>query len=199
MAHYVMVGEGVHPVASVKEIHHDQLENDMWMTGDILTFKVPTPILYDLELADIFDPKTNTYVRKGNPVVLYDELPIPCMHTSLLEALTAAGVDNLQTYDAILRDVDHGIEYKDYKAFNVVGKIAAADMRQSVMMGTSDSTMIDADFDRLVIDESKCKGLLLFRLAENITAIIVDEVVKQEAQKRGIKGIHFYASGQWAG
>jgi hypothetical protein len=59
--------------------------------------------------------------------------------------------------------------------------------------------MIDADFDRLVLNEAKCAGKLLFRLAENITAIIVDERVKVEIEERGIKGIFFYASGQWAG
>ena len=59
--------------------------------------------------------------------------------------------------------------------------------------------VISVDFYRLVLDESKCTGKLFFRLAENITAIIVDERVKFEAGKRGIKGIFFYASGQWAG
>lgn len=199
MAHYVMVGEGDYPAAYIEKIYDEDIQDDLWITGDIITFNVPTPILYDLKLTEIFDPDTDSYIYEGTPKTFYDAEPIPCMHTALLDALTAAGVDNLQTYDAVLRDLTHGIEYKDYKAFNVVGKIAAADMRQSVMMGTSDSTMIDADFDRLYIDEAKCKGLLLFRLAENITAIIVDEIVKKEVEKRGIKGIHFYASGHWAG
>lgn len=199
MAHYVMVGEGDYPSAYIKKTYRDHLERKRWINGDIITFNVPTPILYDLKLTEIFDPDTDTYVYEGTPKTLYDANPIPCMHTALLDALTATGVDNLQTYDAVLRDLAHGIEYKDYKTFNVVGKIAAADMRQPLMMGTADSTMIDADFDRLVIDESKCEGFLLFRLAENITSIIVDEWVKEEVKKRGIKGIHFYASEYWAG
>jgi hypothetical protein len=188
MAHYVMVGEGTYPQAVIEHIHREHLENDLWIDGDIIDFDVPEPILYDL------DPE-----RLGNLEILYDAEPIPVMHISLLEALKAAGVDNLQTYDAVIRDLTNGIEYKDYKAFNVVGKVAAADMGGSTMMGTSDSTMIDADFDRLVLNEAKCAGKLLFRLAENITAIIVDERVKVEIEERGIKGIFFYASGQWAG
>ncbi|MBI3560819.1 MAG: IS3 family transposase, partial [Gammaproteobacteria bacterium] len=121
MAHYVMVGEGDYPAAYIKKTHREHLENDLWITGDILTFKVPVPILYDLKLTEIFDPDTDSYVYEGAPKTLYDANPIPCMHISLLDALTAAGVDNLQTYDAVLRDLTHGIEYKDYKAFNVVG------------------------------------------------------------------------------
>ncbi|MBI3560520.1 MAG: hypothetical protein HY080_02220 [Gammaproteobacteria bacterium] len=94
MAHYVMVGEGVYPSSSIENIYRDHLERKRWINGDIITFTVPTPIVYD---------------------------------------------------------------------------------------------------------EAKCEGYLLFRLAENITAIIVDERVKEEVQKRGIKGIHFYASGYWSG
>ena len=72
-------------------------------------------------------------------------------------------------------------------------------MAASKVMGASDSTKIDCDFDRLVIDESKCEGLPIFRLAENITATVVDEVVKQEIEKYGIEGLFFYPSGEWAG
>jgi hypothetical protein len=188
MSYYVMVGEGVYPIAQIKKTHRDHLENDLWIDGSYIDFEVPEPILYDL------DPE-----RPGNLKVLFDAEPIPAMHVSLLDALLDCGVDNLQTYDAVLRDLDKGIEYKDYKAFNVVGLVAAADMSQSTMMGTSDSVMVDADFDRLVIDESKCRGQMLFRLAENITAIIVHERIKEEVEKRGIKGLFFYASGEWAG
>ncbi len=195
MAHYVMVGDGIYPSRDIKKSHREHLERDSWMNGDIIDFEVPEPILYDLEELDD-DPD---YDGIPEPEVLYDELPVPVMHISVLDAIKAAGVDNLQTYDAVLRDLDNGIEYRDYKAFNVVGTVAAADRSGSTMIDTSNSTMIDADFDRLVLDEAKCAGKLLFRLAENITAIIVDERVKHEIEKRGIKGIHFYASGQWAG
>ena len=188
MSYYVMVGEGVYPVARIEDIHDEDLEDDLWMHGGIVTCEVPEPILYDL------DPRF-----PGNPKVLYDAPSIPIMHVSLLDALIACGVDNLDTYDAVLRDLDKGIEYKDYKAFNVIGLVAAADMNKSTMMGTSDSMLIDADFDRLVIDESKCHGLLMFRLAENVSAIVVHERIKKEVEKRGIKGVFFYANGEWAG
>lgn len=195
MTHYVMVGEGVYPIVPIKDYESDHLERDSWMNGDIINFKVPEPIRYELE-GDVDNELDDSI---PGPKILYDELPIPVMHISLLDALKFAGVTNLQTYDAVLRDSTNGIEYKDYKAFNVVGKVAAADMEESTMMSASNSVMIDADFNRLVFSETKCKGKLLFRLAENITAIIVDERVKYEIEKRSIKGIFFYASWQWAG
>lgn len=191
MAHFVMVGEGKYPIAAVKKTHREHLQWDDWLDGAYIDFDVPEPIVYDLE--------EDEYDEIPNVPNLDDSLPIPFMHNSLYEALQAAGVDNLQVYRAVIRDLKRGIEYKDYKAFNIVGVVSAADMGASTMMGTSDSTLIDADFDRLVLDESKCNGLLLFRLAENITAIVVDESVKKEVERRGIEGIFFYASGEWAG
>ena len=92
-----------------------------------------------------------------------------------------------------------GEEHTNYKAFNVVGLVAAADLGASKMMGTTSSTLIDADFASLALDESKAHGLLLFRLAENVSAIVVDERVRQEIEGRKIPGILFYASGEWSG
>ena len=90
-------------------------------------------------------------------------------------------------------------DYIDYKAFNVVGLVAAADMRASTLMGTSEGEMIDADFDRLVIDESRAAGFKLFRLAENVSAIIVDDEIRRRVEESGIPGLIFYESGEWSG
>jgi hypothetical protein len=123
----------------------------------------------------------------------------PLMRQDLLDALAAAGVDNLQLFDAVLQDPQAAREHRDFKAVNVVGVASAADMEKSVMLGTSDSTMIDADFDQLVFDEKRPGGLFLFRLAENVSAIVVHEKVKHMIEERNIPGMTFYASGQWSG
>ena len=191
MAHHVMVGEGIYPIAAIEDYHDENIEIDNWMLGSKLTIEVPEPIVYDME--------EDEYDEIPNVRTLSKGLPIPFMHNELYDALIVAGVDNLQVYDAVIRDLKRGIDHTEYKSFNIVGLVSAADMDASSMMGTSDSTLMDVDFDRLMIDETKCQDLLLFRLAENITAIIVDEQVKQEVVKRGIKGIFFYASGEWSG
>ncbi len=185
MAHYVMVGEGPYPAAPIA------VSPDLpgtWMLGRKLTMKVPTPLHYEL------DPN-----RPGNPAVLYDEKSIPIMRDDLVDALQHAGVDNLELFDAVVSDPNTGQSYTNYKAFNVLGLVACADMGASEFMGTSESEMLDVDFDALVIDEKKAGDLLLFRLAENISAIIVDDTVRQEVEKRKIPGIVFYASGEWSG
>ncbi|MEY4591069.1 MAG: hypothetical protein RL497_3145 [Pseudomonadota bacterium] len=191
MAYYVMVGKSVYPAVFVENLYREHLPRPTWINGQFIDFEIPQPIVYDL---DIDEHDTIPNVK-----ILDDTLPIPYMHDSIVEALLAVGVDNIQFYDAVIRDLKRNVDHTDFKAFNVVGLVSAADMSASTMMGTSNSTLIDADFDRLVLDEEKCAGKLLFRLAENITAIVVSEVVKNEVQKRGIKGVMFYPSGEWAG
>lgn len=188
-----MVSKAIYPGASIRKSYRDHLQRDSWMSGKYNDFDVPQPIVYELE-EDEYEMDEPANIR-----VMNEALPVPVMHNSLCEALLAAGVDNIQYYNAVIRDLKRGIDHKEYKAFNIVGLIAAADMSSSSMMGASDSKFIDADFDRLVLDEKKCNGKLLFRLAENITTIVVSEVVKNEVEKRAVKGIYFYPSGEWAG
>jgi hypothetical protein len=193
MPYYVIEDKTPFPCASIAKCYRQHLVYDNWMVGKYIDFEVPQPIVYEL--------KNDKYEMEEPPniSVITKSIPVPVMHNSLCEALLAAGVDNIQYYDAVIRDLKRGIDHTDYKAFNIVGLVAATDMSASTMMGTSDSTLIDADFDRLVLDEKKCNGMLLFRLEENITAIVVSEAVKNEVEKRGIKGIFFYPSGEWAG
>jgi hypothetical protein len=191
MTYYVMVGKSVYPSVSVVKTHRQHLPRPTWINGQYIDFEVPQPIEYDLD--------EDEHETIPNVKILDDALPIPYMHNSIMEALLAVGVDNIQYYDAVLRDLKRNIDHTDFKAFNVVGLVSAADMSASTMMGTSNSNAIDADFDRLVLDEEKCAGKLLFRLVENITAIVVSEIVKNEIEQRGIMGVMFYPSGEWSG
>lgn len=82
----------------------------------------------------------------------------------------------------------------------MLGKIACADMEQSELIGTSgDSEMIDVDFESLVIDESKTHAALLFRLAENVFAIIVYEKVADFVEAKAIPCIRFLLPENWSG
>jgi hypothetical protein len=189
MPYFVMVGEGVHPVAPIRTTRdRKKLKKPRWIDGAALDFDVPEPIVCEL------DPK-----YPGAPKAFYGAEPIPLMNDDVAAALTAAGVDNLQTFKAVLIDPESGKQFTNYRAFNLVGKISAADMEQSTRMFESDDTMISVGFDSLVIDEAKTEGLRMFRLAENLGAIIVDERVKSEVEGRGIRGIFFYPSGEWSG
>ena len=189
MAHYVIVGEGVHPAAAIERTRgRKQFGKRRWMDGNILGCEIPEPVVYDLDAR-----------YPGNPKALYHAEPVPVMSVELVEVLAEAGVNNLELFDAVLHDPVSGRDFSNYKAFNVVGKVAAADMEASTRMGVSNSTLISVDFDSLVLDEGKCFGLKLFRLAEQVGAIVVDESIKSAIERSGIPGIFFYASGEWSG
>ena len=137
--------------------------------------------------------------RPGEPKAMYEDMRYPIMRDDLVEALHAVGVDNLQLFPAVIKDPTKGTEYKNYKAFNIVGVVAAADMAKSVRLTASDSTMIDVDFASLAIDEAKAAPFRLFRLAESVSTIIVDDVVKTEVKRRGIPGMAFYKPENYSG
>ena len=184
-SYYVMVGEGEDPIMPIAK--GPDLEGN-WRDGAVLTDPIPQPLVYTLDAE-----------YPGDPKPMYYEKAIPVMRDDVAEVLARAGVDNIQYFDAILKDPGSGREYRNYKAYNIVGLVACADMKKSVLMGTSASTMGDADFHKLVIDESKTGGLLLFRLAENVSAIVVHERVKQAIEASSIPGFVFYGPGEWSG
>ena len=55
------------------------------------------------------------------------------------------------------------------------------------------------DFFSLSVDEVKAKDLLLFRLAENVTAVLVHEQVKSAVEASGITNLTWFKSESWAG
>jgi hypothetical protein len=180
-----MVCEGKYPVMPIGR-GPDFRGN--WRDGQPIEDPVPQPLVYTLD-ADY----------PGTPKAMYYEEGIPIVREDVIETLRRAGVDNLQYFDALLRDPRDGTEFKDYRAYNIVGLVACADMEASELMGTSDSTMGDVDFQSLVIDEKKTGGLLLFRLAEKVSAIVVHEKVKDAIEAAGIPGFVFYGPGEWSG
>ncbi len=194
--HYVMTCEGPYPTRSLRE-HPNRYtlgDGSSWWYGRILSAKDFGPLVYTLDRR-IYEETG----KPGNPVAMYDEKDPPVMRGDLRRALEAAGVHNIQYYPAIVKDPLSGEELPDYFAFNVVGLVSAADMSKSKLMGTSSSTMLDADFDSLVIDESKAAAFPLFRLAENISAIVVSEQVRETVLAHGVPGMVFYPPGQWSG
>lgn len=158
-----------------------------WMTGRL----VPEPA-GELEYA--LDPD-----YPGGLMPMYPAESVPLMRQDVVDALQAAGVDNLQLFPAVVRDPATGKEHRNYKAFNLVGIVSAADMGESVLMGTSDSALIDVDFDRLVLDDERPGGLLMFRLAEAVNAIVVHASVREHIEAAGIAGLDFLGPGEWAG
>ncbi|HEY6642890.1 imm11 family protein [Povalibacter sp.] len=157
------------------------------MTGQRITYEVSTPLEYGLHPS-----------YPGELLPFYKSAA-PLMHERLLDVITRAGADNLQLFDAVLDDPQRSIRHTDYKAVNVIGLVAIADLAKSQTMGTSDSERIDVDFHRLVMREQIPGEHLIFRMAESVNAIVVHERIKQRIDAAAVPGMTFYASGEWSG
>ena len=106
---------------------------------------------------------------------VYPELtwhPIPLMTRRLVTALQSAGVTNLQLYETTLVNPQGNPPPPDdlYLAVNVVGAVEAANLEESETSPEVSERLISADFTSLAIDETKARDLLMFRLAENVSA-----------------------------
>jgi hypothetical protein len=90
-------------------------------------------------------------------------IDIPLFSDRLLDALRDVGIDNLQTFDAILHATD-GSNHSNYKAINIIGAIKCADLDKSKYVRNPGAAFIE--FSHLVIDASKARDLDFFRLGE---------------------------------
>jgi hypothetical protein len=163
----------------------DPTTTETWMSGVKFSKPPAEPVLVRIkkgyesaDLLDFFGPSTLISNR---------------LHAALL----SAGVDNLDVYDAVIRSFDNSVEHKDYKAFNLVGVIRAADMTKSEFSAELPSRLYDASIQKLEIDPNKTRGALMFRLAEYVGAVIVHERVKRAIEDAGLSTVTFSAPDQY--
>jgi hypothetical protein len=142
-----------------------------WLSG--LPVPSPLPVPIELELDDRFGTRmADIFIRR-----------ILVMSDRLVAALRRAGVTNLQTFPAVLMDPKRGKRVPGYQAVQILGRVKAADMERSIAHDPSGVGRNIVFFEKLVIDEEAAHGLLLFRLLEDASTIIVHERVKQELSK----------------
>ncbi|NOY62395.1 MAG: hypothetical protein GXP10_04440 [Gammaproteobacteria bacterium] len=170
------------------EVHnHFRVGNiRLWEAGRKHKTVVPEPIHIE------FEPLRG---YQGLPME-YLDLGIPIMSERLSAALLASGVDNIDFYDAILTNSSTGETYQ-YKAFNIIGKIAMADLAASDYIGYDQKLVANVGFKNLVVDEAKAKNLLMFRLAENINAVMIHEKVRKYLLNAGIDTLTFIEPENW--
>lgn len=156
-----------------------------WIRGQLIDVPVPQPLQFTVE-PDEDDREPD---EPGVLLEMYQDSYV-LMTDRLVDALRAAGVDNLQLFDAVISDPHTGSVVSNYKVVNVVGVVACADLGRSTYTATG-APLIDVSFDSLVIDEKRAGGLLLFRLAESLSAIIVHERVKHHLLATGFDMLTF--------
>ncbi len=157
-----------------------------WNRGAAITATLPDPIRIDLtgEPEDVLVPMFNEGV-----LVLRDDV---------IAGMKDAGVDDLQTFNAVLHDNRNGEDVHGYKVVNIIGVVAAADMAASdaTVHGTP---LVDVDFDSVTIDAAKARDLSIFRLAECVSGIVIHERVKKRLEALGIAGLSFIDPAEWTG
>ncbi len=163
-----------------------RFERVSWNRGARIAGNVPTPvsIFLDPDAPGILLPM----YYKG----------VLLMSDAMIAALKGAGVSNLELFDAILIDESTQHRHLDYKLVNIVGVIAAADLAMSSYKAYG-RPLFDVDFDSLTIDEQKSRGALMFRLAENVSGIVIHESVKAALQAAGIGHLDFVPTAEWIG
>ena len=169
--------------AGIDQVHG--LNGLNWMLGSKFSMTIPTPIQITLK------PHRGLMMPMFSPGILL-------FSDELLDAVHGAGVDNLDAYATELYNPLTQERFKNYKAINVVGVVSAADLSKSKFHAYG-RPLIDVDFDSLAIDSKKAKNLLMFRLAECVSGIVVHERVKEEVDRRGIKYIDWVEPAHWIG
>lgn len=142
-----------------------------WMTGRPIDIDIPTPLEYEI-IGD----------HSGTMRHFFQEPGAPLMSTDLINVLVANGVNNLQTFDAIITDREKNQTYTNYKSVNVIGLISAVDLDKSEYTDLGiggDGVPSNLFFKTLVLDESRCSELLMFRLAEKVSALVIHASIRK--------------------
>ncbi|CAD5373177.1 conserved hypothetical protein [Rubrivivax sp. A210] len=136
-----------------------------WVGG--VPWAIPVPAPFELTL------------RQPGRLLDFYYAPIPVMRTDLYQALLAAGIDNLVAYPARITNPLTGEVWIDRVVVNVVGRVEAVDRQRSRGERLSDEFDAGEFFDELVIDESRARGVHMFRLAENLSYWVASERVRE--------------------
>jgi hypothetical protein len=153
--------------------------------GERIAVQVPDPLRFSLA------PLNLNANDMGPDMPEYMKGSIPLFRDDLVKAMRDGGVDNLDLYNAVIIDPDGGTQHTNYKAVNIIGAIAAADMAKSDAVIHTGGPFIDVDFYTLVLDEKRAGDALIFRLAEATSAILVHERLRDHLLSRGYSALEF--------
>jgi hypothetical protein len=126
---------------------------------------------------------------KGLPPESSD-VPNCVMSERMADAIKSARVDNIDFYPVVLTHKKSGKTYR-YFAYNIIGLLSAVDMEASDLTFYDKRVFGHASIHNLVLDENKINDLLIFRLKEQSSTVIVHERVKQALEKAGIDRVNF--------
>ena len=182
--YYVLERFGaLHPCRWVDD--YPYIEDVDFTMGARITTPFETPLEFPLKR---LNPDSSDH---GPEIPEYLKGEIPLFRADLIEAMSSAGVDNLELYDAVIIDPQTGERYTTHKAVNIIGVVAAADLGKSDATVHPGGAVIDVDFDRLVLDDRLAVDALIFRLAESTNAILVHDKLRDHLIASGFTNLEF--------
>ncbi|MFI3220692.1 MAG: hypothetical protein QX189_16475 [Methylococcales bacterium] len=167
---------------SYYEFNACQEEDLEWAWHDGIKFSVVPEQSLKLKI-DLDDPDAGEFAD-----YIYGYIPL--VSERFKSVLDVCGISNIDYYPVDIIGADKFEDIPKYYAFNVVGKIAAADRDKSDYFEAF-GQMGATQFSRFVINESVVKNIDFFRLAEQSSTIIVSERIKLACEEAGIDTLYF--------
>ncbi len=98
------------------------------------------------------------------------------------DLLVSAGVDNVESYPAVIDNPESGEVHEDYRVLNIVGLLACADLgaQPGVELGPGIRVI-----DEPVLRKQALRDALIFRLAEDPVQIIVSDGLAKRIRAAG--------------
>jgi hypothetical protein len=179
------------------------LEQDLYQPGTWGVVSSPG----DLDPVDLLDGAGLTPRRSPVDVGLSDSSGdarpdiiislLPLFSARLRSALDAAGVDNIQYFDAHLRHPGGYVVERGYFVANVLGRVRAVDRKASRFGAPTGA--IPGDLLSFNIQPEAVRDLRLFRLDEDPTLIVIDEPLKVALESAGLVGLELLPTTRWTG
>jgi hypothetical protein len=143
-----------------------------FLTGALITRALAKPLVFQVDFPS----------RDEVPHLIGDRIPVASDY--LVKTLQGCGVDNFQVFPAVLRNPKTHADWDGFCAFNALGLVAAAKLdrsRSDVIMeadpeGAEPALRAITD---LTLDARKTRGLLMFRLAEDPTILLIHDRVNR--------------------
>ena len=153
-----------------------------WSVGRLATARPQGPVEIDVV----------PYLGYGGGPDEFVDLNVPLMSKKLKETVQAAGVDNLNFYPVALRNTETGETY-EYFAFNLIGLVDAVDLGKSTITSHDGDFVGDSSITDLAVNEEAARGLLMFRLKQKFSVILVHRRVKEAIERAAIPSVKFIA------
>jgi hypothetical protein len=161
-----------------------ELKAGAFNRGQKITIDIPQPLHWNLKSED-------------GEMPVYFSAPALVMRKDFADALKECGVDNIDYYNIVLHDTRTGGTWDSYVVANVIGDVDAIDMTKSEIDPASPPT-IAVLFDKIVIDEAKCRGFKLFRPKHKHSALLASKEVKDYLEAKKFKFVAFVEPEEFA-